>query len=110
MLKKHEVRSLLKIKHRDTINEDLRALELLDCEEFNWPEVRKLLEMRLYLGLKPGINSREEFLETPQEQLANMFVTHGLDVEKHFQFLRSDYQQQHQTKHRVTVQLVFDRD
>jgi hypothetical protein len=114
MLKKHEVRSLLEIKHRDTINEDLRVLGWSDCEEFDWAEVRKLLEMRLFLGLRPGINSREEFLEIPQERLTTMFVMHGLNVENRLQFMRSHYQQQYQTNQpsidRVTVKLVLNTD
>lgn len=114
MLKKHEVRSLLKIKSRDTINEDLKVLGLLDCKQFNWSQVRKLLEVRLFLGLKPGINSREEFIEIPQEQLAIMFSEHGLNVEEHFKSLQSqhesDHRSQYQHKHRVSVQLVLDRE
>lgn len=88
------------------MNEDLKALGLFGSEELSWSEVRSLLEMRVFLGLKPGIHSREQFTETPKEKLQNLFNNHGFDVEAQLQRL----QEQHKNKHRATVQLVLEAD
>lgn len=106
MLTIQQVRSLLDIQTRDTMNEDLKALGLFGCASLTWSQVRTLLEMRLFLGLKPGIHSREQFKQISKEQLLDLFGRHHCNVEQQFQ----DLQSKHQTKHRVTVQLVLDRD
>ncbi|MEH2034559.1 MAG: hypothetical protein V7K67_34010 [Nostoc sp.] len=106
MLTVSEVRSLLEIQSRDTMNEDLKALGLFGCDRLMWSQIRKLLEMRKFLGLKPGIHSREQFLRTSKEQLNTLFVRYGLNIEEQFQLLQT----QQQGTHRVTVQLVLERD
>ena len=77
-------------------------------EEFTWSQFKKLLEMRLFLGLKPGINSREEFIETSSEVLQELFVGR-VNVEEQLSYYQSRYRQR-QSTHRVSVQLVLDRE
>ncbi|MEH2135422.1 hypothetical protein [Nostoc sp.] len=106
MLTVAEARILLEIQSRDTMNEDLKALGLFGCDRLMWSEVKSLLEMRKFLGLKPGIHSREQFLKTPKEQLNTLFYRYGLNIEEQFQALQA----QKQGTHRVSVQLVLGRE
>jgi hypothetical protein len=106
MLKISEVRRLLEIQSRETMNEDLKALGLFGCDRLMWPQIKRLLEMRKFLGLKPGIHSREQFLGIPKEQLETLFIRNGLNIEEQFQLLKT----QQQGIHRVTVQLVLNKD
>ncbi|MEH2067848.1 MAG: hypothetical protein V7K47_06730 [Nostoc sp.] len=88
------------------MNEDLKALGLFGSEELSWSQVKSLLEMRVFLGLKPGIHSREQFTETSKEKLQNLFNNHGFNVEAQLQRLQKEYK----NKHRVAVQLVLEAD
>ena len=106
MLTIPEVRSLLEIQSRDTMNEDLKALGLFGCDRLMWSQVKRLLEMRKFLGLKPGVHSREQFLKTPSEQLNTLFHRYGLNIEEQFQSLQT----QRQGTHRVMVNLVLGRE
>ena len=106
MLTISEVRDLLEIQSRDTMNEDLKALGLFGYDRLTWSQVKNLLEMRKFLGLRPGIHSREQFLKTSKEQLNALFHRHGLNIEEQFQALQTG----RQGTHRVTVQLVLDRE
>jgi DNA-binding transcriptional MerR regulator len=101
-----ECRELLDIQSRDTINEDLKALGLFGNSSLSWSEVRRVLEIRVFLGIKPGIHSREKFNQTPKEELERLFQKHQSSIEQKLEQL----QHQYKNRHRVTVHLTFDRD
>ncbi len=101
-----ECRELLDIQSRDTINEDLKALGLFGNNHLSWGEVRRVLEIRTFLGIKPGIHSREQFNNTSKEELEKLFQKHQSSIEQKLHHLQNQYK----NRHRVTVHLTLDRD
>lgn len=89
-----ECRDLLNIQSRDTINDRLKILNLFGCDFIGWQEFRRLLELQLYLGLKPGCNSKEEFCSLSQAQINQLFEAHAINVEEKFNRMQSTYHKQ----------------
>jgi len=101
-----ECRVLLDIQSRDTINEYLKALNLFGRDRISWQEFRRILELQVFLGLKHGRNSKADFLKLSQSELTSMFSRFGIDIESRLLSLRN----RGQNTHRVSVQLVLDRE
>lgn len=91
-----EVRRLLGVSTRETINTDLKAIKLFGRDFINWEEVRQILKMRLFLSLRPGYNSREMYLLLSEEALSQIFEHFGIDVDAHLERI----QQIHRGKQR----------
>ncbi|MCC5641119.1 hypothetical protein LC593_35920 [Nostoc sp. CHAB 5844] len=103
MLTIKECRRLLDIQSRDTMNDYLKSLELTGRDHLSWSDIKLILELQTYLGLKPGINSKEGFKQlTPQER-SQMFINHSVDINAKLEKLK-------QQTHRVSVQLVLNRE
>lgn len=91
-----ECRSLLKIQSRDTINKYLKTLDLFGQKYLNWSQVRQVLELQIYLGLKHGRNSKEIYRFMSRQQIEETFTSYGVDVDARLKAL--------QEIHRVSVQ------
>lgn len=89
-----DCRELLGIQTRDTINDRLKILNLFGCDFIGWQEFRRLLELQLYLGLKPGCNSKEEFCALTQAQIDDLFEAHAINVEERLSKMQSTYHKQ----------------
>lgn len=92
-----QCRELLGIQSRDTINDRLKILNLFGCDFISWQDVRRLLELQLYLGLKPGCNSKEEFCMLTQAQIDDLFESHAINVEERFSKMQTTYHKQQRT-------------
>ncbi|MCC5616357.1 hypothetical protein LC605_15020 [Nostoc sp. CHAB 5836] len=101
-----ECRILLDIQSRDTINQYLKTLDLFGHDRISWQEFRRVLELQIFLGLKHGRNSKDDFLKLSQSQLTSMFSNFGIDIESRLLSLRN----QKQNIHRVAVHLVLNKD
>jgi hypothetical protein len=107
-----ECRVLLDIQSRDTTNEYLKTLDLFGRDAYggkqhiSWQEFRRILELQVFLGLKHGRNSKADFLKLTQSELTAMFFNFGIDIESRLLSLKN----QRQNTHRVTVQLVLNKD
>ena len=116
MLKIREARSLLKIDTRDTINSYLRLFKWDDVDQIDWIQFRRLLELQVFLGLKPGRHSKEMFLNFSQDELNAMFTAGGISIDRKLSFIHQHRQQQYQpsksrfSQTKITVQLVLDRE
>lgn len=73
-------RELLRIKSRDTINKYLKTLNLFGRSRLSLGQVREILELQIFLGLKHGRNSREKFIKISRQELEQTFQTYGVDV------------------------------
>lgn len=87
-----DCRTLLMIATRDTINDYLKTLGLYGRDFITWEEFARVLELQVFLGLKPGQNSKEmyRFLEE-LGHLPHIFQEFGIDVETRFRRLQVDY-------------------
>ncbi|MBE9054301.1 hypothetical protein IQ243_28700 [Nostocales cyanobacterium LEGE 11386] len=75
-----ECRSLLKIQSKDTINKYLKALDFFGNKYLSWEQVQKILELQIFLGLKHGRNSKEDFCQMTRRELEQTFQSYGVDV------------------------------
>jgi hypothetical protein len=75
-----QCRDLLKIQSKDTINKYLKTLNLFGQTKLSWSEIREVLKLQIFLGLKHGINSREKFLKMSRQELEQTFKTYGVDI------------------------------
>jgi len=75
-----QCRDLLNIQSRDTINEYLKVLGLFGQSHLTWDELKQVLELQIYLGLKHGRNSKEGFKKLAKLEIEQMFSRYGVDV------------------------------
>ncbi|WP_341529965.1 hypothetical protein WKK05_11995 [Nostoc sp. UHCC 0302] len=92
-----ECRDLLNIHSRGTINEYLKTLNLFGHRHLNWDELRRVLELQIFLGLKHGRNSKEMFSRISRQRLVELFTEHGIDIEARMQYLQNKYTQTNNT-------------
>lgn len=107
MLNIQEVRSLLEIETRDTINKYLKVTGLSEVEQFDWRQFRRLLELQIFLGLRPGCYSKEMFNNYDQATLYEMFAQRGISIEQRLLNLQQKYQDK---KSQVSLTLVLNND
>lgn len=88
MLTIKQSRSLLNITTRQTINEYLKCFNLFGRETITWEEFRRLLELQTFRGLKPGSNSKAQFLDYSQDELNKMFTSHSVNIERKLKQLK----------------------
>lgn len=100
-----ECRELLNIQHRQTMNDHLKTLELFGRDRLSWCEFKKVLELQTFLGLRHGINSREQFKNLTVEEKTVLFQQYGVDINARLEALK-----QQQNTHTVSVSLVLNRD
>ncbi|MBD2730925.1 hypothetical protein H6G96_32560 [Nostoc sp. FACHB-892] len=93
-----EVRRLLCVSTRETINTDLKAIGLFGRDFLNWGEVRQILKMRLFLSLRPGYNSREMYLSLNDEELNQIFEHFGINLNAHFERIQQLHRRTKQQK------------
>jgi hypothetical protein len=104
MLTIKECRTLLEIATRQTINEHLKSLNFFGRQALSWDEFRRLLELQLFLGLKPGTNSKAEFFGYSSEELKKLFTAHAVNIDGRLKIL-----QQKHASHDVSTQKKRDR-
>ncbi|MBW4689673.1 MAG: hypothetical protein KME40_32415 [Komarekiella atlantica HA4396-MV6] len=76
-----ECRDLLRIQSKDTINKYLKALDLFGQAYLSWQEIKQVLELQIFLGLKHGRNSKSRFCQMTRQQLDETFKSYGVDVD-----------------------------
>jgi hypothetical protein len=96
-------RELLRIKSRDTINKYLKTLNLFGRSRLSWGQVREILELQIFLGLKHGRNSREKFIGMSRQELEQTFQTYGVDVNARLEALQKIHRDSvHENRHYVS--------
>ena len=96
-------RELLRIKSRDTINKYLKTLNLFGRSRLSLGQVREILELQIFLGLKHGRNSREKFIKISRQELEQTFQTYGVDVNARLAALQKIHRDSvHQKQHCVS--------
>ncbi len=83
-----ECRSLLRIQSKDTINKYLKALNLFGQAYLSWSEIRQVLELQIFLGLKHGRNSKLRFCKMTRLELEQTFQSYGVDVDARLEALQ----------------------
>lgn len=83
-----QCRSLLKIQSKDTINRYLKALNFFGNKYLTWEEVQKILELQLFLGLKHGKNSKEDFCKMTRDEIEQVFQSYGVNVNARLETLK----------------------
>jgi hypothetical protein len=81
-------RELLRIQSKDTINKYLKALNLFGQSYLSWSEIRQVLELQIFLGLKHGRNSKKDFGEMTRRELEQTFQSYGVDVDARLEALK----------------------
>ncbi|GAX38867.1 hypothetical protein [Nodularia sp. NIES-3585] len=91
-----ECRYLLKIQSKDTINKYLKALNFFGNKYLSWEQVQKILELQIFLGLKHGRNSKEDFCQMTREEIEQVFQSYEVNVKARLEAVKK--------KHRDSVQ------
>ncbi|HEY9849108.1 MAG TPA: hypothetical protein V6D28_06600 [Leptolyngbyaceae cyanobacterium] len=102
------LRQLLGIKTRDTINSYLKALNYFSPKKeqkiLGWSQVKEVLALHLWLkvGVKKALGkpnySHFTYIALKQAGLAEQaLLLEGIDIEKQFQELKNEYQQRTNT-------------
>ncbi|BAZ33762.1 hypothetical protein NIES4074_62760 (plasmid) [Cylindrospermum sp. NIES-4074] len=86
-----ECRELLNIQSRDTINEYLKTLDLFGLKHLTWDELRRVLELQIYLGLRHGYNSKDMFRKLSQEKITETFTEYGIDISIKMERIKQKY-------------------
>jgi hypothetical protein len=76
-----QCRDLLRIQSKDTINKYLKTLKLFGQAYLSWSEIRQVLELQIFLGLKHGRNSKSCFCEMTRQQIEETFTSYGVDID-----------------------------
>jgi hypothetical protein len=92
-----QCRELLRIQSKDTINKYLKTLGLFGQSRLSWSEIRQVLELQIFLGLKHGRNSKSRFSQMSRQEREQTFQSYGVDVDARLTAL--------QKIHRESVQL-----
>lgn len=90
-LKVETCRRLLAIRSRGTMNSYLKSLSLFGKKLLTWDDLRSILELQVYLGLKHGFNSKQRFHTISKEELAEMFKSYGVDLNKRLKLIQVSY-------------------
>ena len=90
ILPTNQVRKLLGIRTRYSFNEHLKVLGLFGRKFLNWNDIKLILELQLFLGIKPGFNSREMFvLLQSKGKLESLFNSCQINVNEHLERLKN---------------------
>lgn len=101
-----ECRNLLRIQSKDTINQYLKTLKLFGNKYLNWQQIQQVLELQIYLGLKHGRNSKENFRQMSRQQIEETFISYGVDVNARLQVLQQTHRDSVQRKEVRVVSLL----
>ncbi|MBD2505602.1 hypothetical protein [Anabaena azotica] len=101
-----DCRDLLKIQSKDTINQYLKTLKLFGNKYLNWEQIRQVLELQIYLGLKHGRNSKENFRQMTRQQIEETFQSYGVDVDARLKALKQTHRDSVQQKGVKVVSLL----
>ncbi|UKP01005.1 hypothetical protein [Nostoc sp. UHCC 0870] len=99
-----ECRNLLRIQSKDTINKYLKALKLFGNKYLNWEQIRQVLELQIYLGLKHGRNSKEKFCQMTRQQIEETFKSYGVDIDARLESLQKIHRDSvHKNQNHVSI-------
>ncbi len=84
-------RELLDIQTRETMNQYLKTLDLFGSKRLGWEDLRRILELQTFLGLKHGRNSKSDFCDYTSEELATDFANHGINIEERFNRIQNKF-------------------
>jgi len=89
-----ECRKLLNIDTRYTINEYLKSLGFFGNHFLTWEQFKELLQLKTFLSLKPGYNSKTMYLLLrKQGSLQSLFTDYDIDIEAKLRRLQNEYNQ-----------------
>lgn len=97
-----ECRDLLNINSRGTINDYLKTLELFGLKHLTWEQLRQVLELQTYLGLRHGYNSKDMFRKLSRKQITEIFSEYGIDIDVRMRSIQQ--KRENQNTHRDSVQ------
>jgi Ca2+-binding EF-hand superfamily protein len=96
-LSKAQARKLLGIDSQDTINSYFRVFGFSEREYISWEELKNILKLKMFLGIKPGVSSRQEFQQYSSQEIDEILVNNGMNVEIVFDRIQADYYKQSNT-------------
>lgn len=84
-----KVRPLLQIRTRLTFNRHLKALGLYGRKYISWEDIKEVLKLQLFLGIKPGYNSRKMYLILKERgKIDAVFKQYQINVNQHLEMLK----------------------
>lgn len=90
LLPTNQVRKLLGIRTRYSFNEHLKVLGLFGRRFLNWSDIKLILELQLFLGIKPGFNSRKMFIILHNKgKLESLFNSYQININQHLERLKN---------------------
>lgn len=85
-----EVRQLLGIRTRKTINLYLKELGLFGLKQLNWQQIRDVTGMHLWLRANYGQHSRRQYVALKAKELETQALAlHGIDLDKVMEELKN---------------------
>lgn len=93
---KKQIRSLLRINHRRTLNQHIKALNLTN-QRLGWAEIKEILALKLFLYARLGYHTREMYVNLKTKGvLPQVFAHFGIDIEREFRRIQDEFNQQQQ--------------
>lgn len=88
----NEVRTLLKIKTRDTINAHLKALGYFGERFLTWEQIKDVLGLNLWIWSNFGDRNRSQYIALKQAGLAEKaLLINGIDLDKELEKLKDEH-------------------
>jgi hypothetical protein len=91
LISKAQTRRLLSIDSQDTINSYFREFGFSEREFINWNELKNILKLKMFLGIKPGVTSKQMFHEHTPEQIDQILIDNGMDINAVFERVQTEY-------------------
>jgi hypothetical protein len=89
-----ECKQMLGIDSRYTMNQYLKTLGLFGNHFLTWEQFKELLQLKTFLSLKPGYNSKTMYLLLrKQGSLQSIFTKYDIDIEAKLRKLQNDHNQ-----------------
>ncbi len=86
--------NLLSINSRYTMNEYLKTLGFFGNRHLTWEQFKELLQLKTFLSLKPGYNSKIMYLLLRKQGcLQSLFTDYDIDIEAKLRRLQNEYNQ-----------------
>lgn len=78
----------------------LKTLNIPKRDRLSWDDIKLILELQTYLGLKPGIHSKEGFKRLSPQERSHLFAQNGVSIAAKLQRLQSP---------KISMQLTLER-
>ncbi|MFB2768587.1 hypothetical protein ACE1AT_04750 [Pelatocladus sp. BLCC-F211] len=95
LISKTQAKKLLGIDSQDTINSYFKEFNLFEREYVNWDDIRNILKLQMFLGLKPGRFSKQMFHRFTNEEMDTLLLGRGFNVDDRLNAIKAQYYQEH---------------